>query len=331
MATEIWRLNSFAVWIEATPWVSWTLDAYIPYATANLKTITTNIKDDSALWIIDEFNDAHITQKYSQFTAEWIARSNTIWYLLLLALWTAWAPTLIETWVYSHAFTRLNSNSHPSATIYRDNATQDETALYHMVNTFGLTASVWDYVKFNVDTIWKAVTNTTLWAVSFVAWDEQFLVSKMQIKFASNIAWLAWATPVWVNNLKFTINKNLKQIYKSAVSATEALEFASQHNQNFSVAWDIEIVYDADTYKTLAQGLTKQAMQIEITWRSLIWATKYNSLIIQFDSIVLENWDRSTDKNAIVNQTFGFTALYSTAWTETMNAVLQNTKNTIYA
>jgi hypothetical protein len=40
--------------------------------------------------------------------------------------------------VYSHAFTRKNDNSHPSATIFHDNATQEEKSLYHMLDTLDI-------------------------------------------------------------------------------------------------------------------------------------------------------------------------------------------------
>jgi hypothetical protein len=66
----------------------------------------------------------------------------------------------------------------------------------------------------------------------------------------------------------------------------------------------MEIVYDADTYKTLSQALTKQAIQLEITGTTLIGATQYNKLTIQLASCVLEEWDRSSDNGEIMTQTF---------------------------
>jgi hypothetical protein len=66
--------------------------------------------------------------------------------------------------------------------------------------------------------------------------------------------------------LNFEIAKNLTQIFStSSTCGTEALDFVSQHNQNFGVTGDMEIVYDADTYKDLAIANTKQAVQITIT------------------------------------------------------------------
>jgi hypothetical protein len=93
----------------------------------------------------------------------------------------------------------------------------------------------------------------------------------------------------------------------------------------------MEIVYDADTYKDLAIANTKQAVQITITWKTLIWATKYNQLSFTFAAITLEDWDRKITNNEIVNQTFGFSALYSIADTKTISATLQNTISTQYS
>jgi hypothetical protein len=71
-------------------------------------------------------------------------------------------------------------------------------------------------------------------------------------------------------------------------------------------------------------------MQIIITWKTLVWATKYNEITFTFPTVVLENWDRSIKNNDIVNETFGFTALYSKVDGTTISATLQNGTSTQY-
>ena len=183
-----------------------------------------------------------------------------------------------------------------------------------------------------ITSIWKGITDTSWSTPSFITLDEPFLVSNMCIKYASNVAWLSWATPVPVQSVNFEIAKNLTQIFSSAsVCGTEAVEFASQHNQNFGITGDMEIVYDSDTYKDLFTAQTKQAMQITITGKTLIGATKYNELSFTFASVSLEDWDRNMSNNEVVNQTFGFTGLYSLTEASSISATLQNTISAQYA
>lgn len=332
MAKEIGRLSSFALGIEATPGTAGTIDTWIPLESANLKPVTEVIKDESGIGNIVSPMDAHVTKKMSEFDAKGIARPTSFGYLLLLALGTAGTPSLVETGVYSHAFAVKNDNNHPSATIIHDNQTQEEQAVYNMLDSLTLTGEASQYLKFDAKLKGRSPTNTTGNTPAYTATGETpFLVTKASIKFATNVAGLAGASRVPVQNFKLTIDKNLEQIFSTSSDGTEALEFASQHNKNMAIKGDFEILYDNGTYKTLALAGTLQAIEITLEGRALIGATKYESLTIQLASVVLEDWGRSDDNNNIVTQSFGFTAMYKLAETKAITATLQNTKTTIYA
>lgn len=227
--------------------------------------------------------------------------------------------------------TLKNDNNHPSATIIRDNQTQEEQALYCMLDSITVSGEVGQYLKFDAKMKGQAPANTTANTPSFPTTGETpFLVTKASVKFATDIAGIAGASRVSVQNFKFTLDKNLEQIPGTQSSTTEILDFVSQHNKNFAVKGDLEIVYDADTYKTLALAGTKQALDISVEGRVLLGATKYENVTFTFASVVLEDWDRSDDKDGIITQSFGFTALYKLAETKMMTATIQNSKATIY-
>ena len=119
------------------------------------------MKDTSGLGIIDEISDAHITKTESEFSAKGIVRAKTFPWLMLATLGTSSTPTLIETGVYSHVMTRKNDNAHPTHTIIHDNATQEEMALYCMLDKMKLTAEVGSQMKFDVSFKGRGVNNTT--------------------------------------------------------------------------------------------------------------------------------------------------------------------------
>ncbi len=276
-------------------------------------------------------SDAYIVRKMSETNLEGVAYSKSFGALLQGALGTSAAPTTVETSVYSHAMTRLNTNSHPSFTLVRDNQTQEEKTAYSMLEKLEIDATIGEQVKYKATFKGKSVAAGSTYTPSFDTGDEPFLVSKATVKFATDIAGIAAAATVAVKSMKLNIDKKLTQIFMTATTAVpDATEFNTQHNQEFMVSGDFEMVYDADTYKTLAQALTKQAIQLEITGTTLIGATQYNKLTIQLASCVLEDWDRSTANGEIMTQTFGFTALYKLSETKTMTATLQNTRSTQY-
>ena len=59
-------------------------------------------------------------------------------------------PTLEETFVYKHSFTVANNNNHQAFTVIADDQTQEESAVYHMMDSLTISGDVGDYVKFDM-------------------------------------------------------------------------------------------------------------------------------------------------------------------------------------
>jgi hypothetical protein len=216
-------------------------------------------------------------------------------------------------------------------TIIHDDATQEEQVTYAMIDTLSIAGEVSDYLRFDTKMVGRTPTDATGNTPAFVV-ENPFLVSRAQIKFASNIAGLTGASVVPVQSFNLNIEKNLEQIWSTKQNeSTEAILFASQHNKDLRITGDFTIIYNDKTYRDLALAGTLQAIEIKVDGRSLIGATKREELTIQLASVVLTEWDKDTGNDNIVSQTFGFTALYKLAETKQITATLQNTKSAIYA
>lgn len=326
MVKEIGRLASLGLGIETTPGTAVTATDWIPTEDFTMVPMVPKVPDDNAFGIIDEVSGSAIATEASEISATGIVRSNSFGKLLKMALGTAGTATLVETGVYTHAFTRLNSNAHPSATIYMNKGNTDERAPYAMIDSIELSASVGEFVKFTVGMMGGKVEDSTA-TPAFLSGlsDEAFRAAKVTMKLATNIAGLSGATAVPVQNVKFSIAKNLVQTFKLGATTIE-----SNNNQQFNVTGDFEALYDDNTYRDFFTGNTKRAMQLEIDGSTLIGATKFNKITVQFAQVSHDTWERSSDNNGLVNQTIGFVAEYSFADTQTMNIVLQNTKATNY-
>lgn len=323
---EIWRLASFGLGIETTSGTAVSATNWIPTDDFSLSPMVEKSVDDNAFGIIDEISGSAVQKETSELSASGIARSNTIGYLLKLALGTAGSASLVETGVYSHAFSRLNSNTHPSATVYMNKGNTDERAPYAMIDSLELSATIGEFVKFSASMKWGKIEDTTS-SPTFLTGtaDEAFRASKVTIKTASDISGLSGASAVPMQNIKFTIAKNINPVFKLGSTTIDA-----QVNQQFGVTGDFEVIYDANTYRDYFTANTKRAIQIEIEGATLIGATKYNKLTIQLAQVHLESWERSTGNNDLVTETIGFVGEYSFGDTQTMNISLQNTKSANY-
>lgn len=326
MVKEIWRLSSFGIGIESVAGTPVSATHWIPTDSFTMKPIVEKSTNDNAFGIIDEIGGSAIAKETSEISAGGIVRSESFGTLLKLALGTEAVPTLLETSVYSHAFTRLNSNAHPSATIVDNNGTQDMQAPYCMLESLEIDATVGEYVKFTT-TFKGGKIATTSATPSFLTGttDEAFIAGKVTVKYATDIAGLSAWTAISLQNIKLSISKNTLQIFKLGSTTIDA-----NVNQQFGVTGDFEAVYDATTIRDFFTANTKKAIQIEIEGATLIGATKYNKLTIQLASVQLESWEKSTGNNDIVNETIGMIAEYSFTDTQTINAILVNKKSAVY-
>ncbi len=98
----------------------------------------------------------------------------------------------------------------------------------------------------------------------------------------------------------------------------------------FQVSGDMDIVYDATTYRDLFTSGTNKAIRLSVEGETLIGATAYNSLQIDIANVTFEEWTRNIDLDGIVRQTIGFTAHYDTTATEMIAAIVTNATSTNY-
>jgi len=324
MANKIWRLVSLGLWKETTAWSETSAYTYIPLtASPFIKPINEYVKNENGIGRIEWSNWQELIKSESETNVEGWVWQTTFWHLLTAIFWTSSAWSLIETGVYKHSFSVLNSNDHKSYSIVTDWATQN-LALYNLLDTLGITAEVWGVMNFTWLFKWQKVNTTTWNTVAFTS-ENYFKVANMTVKFASNVAWLTAASSVDLQTVNFEIAKNVNSVYK-----VWSLEPSSIHNQQMDLTGDFEALFTDDTYKDYVSGGTSKAMRITIQWDSLLWATEYPELSFDFANVSFTEWDRTTDNNAIMTQTIWFEWGYSISDTEMVTAYIQNAQSTQY-
>ena len=327
MANErIWRLNSLLIWKETTAGTEASTFVSIPLTSVwNIKPVIEYIENEAWYWRIEDFTEKNLVKKMSETSLEWRAWTTTFWHILTALFWQSSAWALIETWVYKHSFTVLNSNAHKSYSIATDWVAQ-ELSLYNLLDKLSIKAEVGQVLTFTAWFKGKIWATTTWKTVSFVS-ESPFRVCEMTVKFADNTAWLTAASAVKLVNINFEISKNVMEIMEIGWLC----EPTSLHNQQFSITWDAELVYrGVDDFKWYNTAWTNKAMRITITWSTLIWATKYNELNFDFAKLNFDERDKSNSNDEIINQTLWFTWLYNLTDASMLTWYIQNTQSTQY-
>lgn len=243
--------------------------------------------------------------------------------------WTG-GTVSIKTAVKGHFFTRLNNNTHPSFTMYGSDPVGDDRAAYCMVDSLELEFQVGDFAKFNAKFKGKKLASTSAQTPVFTA-DNPFMAKYAAVKFATNEAGLNAASASTVQRFKLGINKNLTD-----VQAFGDTDISSIHNQQFTIAGDLEAIYNAVTFRDYVANSTKKCCRLSAvnTDATAILSDAgnsiYPSIYIDMARLSFEEWSRSNENNGLVNQTMGFSGEFDVSTAMTLEILLINTNATGY-
>lgn len=312
---HIWRLQGLGIAYETVAGTKESATAWIPKTSWVIKPVIETVKDTSWYGLIDEVYETNLANEYSQADIEWILCSRSIGYLLL---WTLWASAISWWWPYTHSFTVLNTNSHPTFTLWAKDPVESFSTSYNMINEFSIEATAWEYVNFNASFTGKKKVTETPPTTSYSAVDYPFRARDVKVYF-SDTEW-SWWTAISLNRIKLTISKNLyldKQLWNQDLSAI--------YNQQFTVSWDFEWLFDSLTIQNYVRNGTNKFMKIEIINTDVTMTPSWNpTLTFILWKTLFETRDETDANNDIVMQTVWFTGGYNVSSTYTIKASLIN-------
>lgn len=259
---------------------------------------------------------------------------NIAWTTYYVIDWT-WLSTLSNgTWTLTltevsganvHYFSRLNSNSHPSFSLYDCDDVAQSYATYCMVNTFELSCEVGDYVKFSTEFQWKAIQWTS-WEAPAYADENPFTASMAWVRFAENEALLNTAEEICMQNFRISINKNLTD-----VQCFGSTDISGIYNQQFGVEWDFEALFSDTTLRDYVLNSSKLAVRFyAINENAPELATGIKpAIFVDLMKAWFTEWSKTDSANEIVRQTLWFSGQYSNVDWATIEVVLINW-NTIW-
>lgn len=244
---------------------------------------------------------------------------------------TDWSGTFTEVkGVNGHFFERLNSNNHPSFTMYDDDPIAWSYAPYCMVNTFEISCEVADYVKFSCEMMGKQMQDNETAVTPVYTDDNAFTASMAGVRFADTEDLLNNAGTQCMQNFRLTINKNLTD-----VQCFGSTDIDSLHNQQFTIDGDFEALYTSTTLRDYVINSQKKAVRfsaINTNVEPLDWegGAIYPSIYIDCMKVGLNEWTKTDSLNEVIKQTMGFSGQYDNATGATLEILLINWNSTWY-
>jgi hypothetical protein len=253
-----------------------------------------------ALGVLADSEEAFVTTKYGQGDLDGELRVKSLG-LLLYALLGSVVSTGPTDSSYSHAFAITQSNQHQSlAFVVQDSNT---TELYQlvMIDSFKINAALDKVISYTAGFFSKTARDTGLTAPAIVH-ESKFTKKHISIKLADTIAGLAAATPISVKALNLNINKNVK--IDDVIGTAEPEDIL---NNQLSVDGDLELNYEAETYKQYMLNGTYKCMQILFQNNDdTIGSAQHPSLTLQFPKVDFHGWAPNYDLDKISSQKISF-------------------------
>ena len=319
---HIGRMQAIGIGKETTAGTQVSATDRLAKTSGLLKPVIETLKDTAWYGVIDTVYDVQTVKEHTETNIEWTITDDSFGLLLLWALGTvakSWS------WPYTHAFTRSNTNCHPSFSIRGVDPVGTVASTYSMVQSLNISVEAEDYATFSCNMLGKKGTSESAPTVSYAS-ETLFRAKDCKVYFASTEWGLAGATAISVNSVNLNIEKNL-MVHQSVWS----VDIDKIFNQNFDVSGDFEAIFSNTDYQVIARDGTKQYIKIEFINPDVDLAVSGNpTLSFTFAKVAFESWDSSDDNDAIVTQTVGFVASYNNTDGYSVKATMINDNATGY-
>lgn len=255
-----------------------------------------------ALGTLEDSEEAFVTTQYGQGDLDAELRVKSIGYILY-AMLGGYSVSGPSDSAYTHTFTIAHTNSHQSLSFVVADLNTTELYKLVMLDSLKISAGLDKVVTYNAGFMSKTARDTGLTCPAVVH-ESKFTKKHINVKLADTIGGLSAAVAISLKSLNFNIMKN--------VTLDDVLGTAEPEdilNQQLAVEGELELNYEAETYKRYQMQGTNKAMQLSfVNNDDLIGASTRPSLTFQLPKVDFFNWQPAYELDKIVTQKVSFKA-----------------------
>ena len=247
-----------------------------------------------------------VTGRYSEGAIEGDVNVNSFKHILK-SLFGTDTVTTVYTSASKHTYSILNSNQHPTLSVWISDPIGDTLFKGVMVDSLELEVNPSDIVKFTAGLKGRK-GNDASWTPAPAA-DYKFVGRDFIMKVASSTAGLAAATALSVKSFKIQINKNVDYDW---VNGT--LEPEDVLNKNFTIQGSLVLNYEDRTWRDYMLNGSLKALSMKLlNTRDVIATAGSPEFYLELPVVDFSEWESQRGNDEIAGQTINFTALWDSA------------------
>lgn len=281
------------------------------------------VVDESSIGVIEDSQDASITQTYSEGEIGGRVDTESIGAILRLVLGSVASIAVpAQAGAFDHNFNVLQSAQHPTFTLsVKDPNTGAGSQSYALagIQDFELNSEINKFceykLKYRANS--KAISSFT---PAYSTTQRVFLPQGATLKLADTLVGLGVAPLIQIKKINLSIKKNLEddQVLGN-INAIDRL------NKQFSVEGSFEMITDDYTYRDLLLTNGSKYAEFKLTNSLLIGASTTPSLTVTLNKIELDEVANKLDNNGFGMHTVKFKAYYNLADARMINVLVRNT------
>lgn len=321
----IGRRESVGLGKEATPGTSVAPTYWQRHLSLTMDPKTTVAQNTSAMGVEEDINDSVVTEQWAEGSLNGKAYDLTHG-LVLLNLFGSESVALhaSETLVSDHTFTKNNSSVTPPLTLTRVNPVVTRRYALAYQTDYELTVTQGDFAMFTSSIVSRigASGSDTAAYVAENAFTSKHLITKL----ATNLAGISGATASDIKSIKLKITRK-----RDRYTPMGAIDPTSFDPNEWSVTGEIVSRYTDTVLEAIANANTPQALSIALSNTDVtIGTSAHPGLVYTMPKIRLTPQNLDNNLNQVLNQTFPYTAELDATSGYMINAVLTNTRTTVY-
>ena len=315
-----WKKVWIWVALETTRWEKKLPIQYRFPRTDNTFSDKANVESDS--WVVDTIVDSinsEVTKQWAEWTIWGQVYPNWIWFFLKALLWSVTSDW--DDGVYEHNFSLLESNTHPTLTVWCFTPISSSSYPLAMIESMDFTAEVW--WKFTVSINLKSKkweSSTHIVSYTDESW---FVASMLKVFLADNVEWLDNADNICLQSITISIKKEIKDI--ECLSSIDPIDYI---NSSFSIEWSMEMLFENNTYKDYFLNGTPKALRLlaEDTKHPYEWADNYPTFMLDLSKIKITDWTPAFTIDDVTKQSITFKGHYDVRTHKAIEIYLKNTQ-----
>jgi len=210
---------------------------------------------------------------------------------------------------YKHTITLDNDNTHPTLSLHIDSDNGDLLYEFCMIDTFELTVTQDEIVKFNAGLKGKASVGTVFDATTLLAADYKFVSRELEFKVAATTGDLAAASAICLKDLTITVNKNTD--YDWCLGTLEPEDIL---NKQITIQGAITLNYEDRTWINYMLNGDYKAVGIKLTSaRETCDGAETPEFYLELPICDFSEVEIPRANDEIITQSINFTALYDIA------------------